>query len=78
MTREEAIVRIKDHIEVHGYHEPNAVKILEALDMAIKALEQPETCRGCKHLGKWEDEYEYGYPSPCTGCKRRAGDRYER
>ena len=39
---------------------------------------QPETCKGCKHLGKWENEVEYGYPSPCTRCKRRAGDHYER
>ena len=39
---------------------------------------QPETCEGCKHLNKWENEVEYGCPSPCTGCKRRAGDRYER
>ena len=43
MTREEAITRIKDHIEIHRYHERNAVKIFEALDMAIKALEQ-EPC----------------------------------
>ena len=42
MTRKEAIARIKDHIEIHRYHERNAVKIFEALDMAIKALEQPE------------------------------------
>lgn len=39
---------------------------------------QPETCEGCKHLGKWENEVEYGYPSPCTRCKRRVGDHYER
>lgn len=38
MTREEAIARIKDHIEIHRYHERNAVKIFEALDMAIEAL----------------------------------------
>ena len=44
MTREEAIARIKDHIEIHRCHERNAVKIFEALDMAIKALEQPEPC----------------------------------
>lgn len=44
LTREEAITRIKDHIEIHRYHERNAVKIFEALDMAIKALEQPEPC----------------------------------
>lgn len=42
MTKEEAITRIKDHIEIHRYHERNAVKIFEALDMAIKSLEQPE------------------------------------
>lgn len=39
---------------------------------------QPENCEGCKHLGKWENEVEYGCPSPCTRCKRRAGDHYER
>lgn len=38
MNREEAVARIKDHIEIHRYHERNAVKIFEALDMAIKAL----------------------------------------
>lgn len=37
-----------------------------------------ETCEGCKHLGKWETEVEYGYNSPCTGCRRRASDRYAR
>lgn len=39
---------------------------------------QSETCEGCKHLGKWENEVEYGYPSPCTRCKRRVEDNYER
>lgn len=47
MTREEAITRIKDHIEVHKYNEQNAVKIFEALNMAIKSLEQPERKKGC-------------------------------
>ena len=42
MTNAEAIERIKDHIEVHKYHETNAIKILEALNMAIKALEAQE------------------------------------
>lgn len=39
---------------------------------------QQETCEGCKHLGKWEQEVEYGYPSPCTLCKRRVEDHYEK
>ena len=49
------------------------IKLLEALPSA-----QPESCDECKHLGKWENEVEYGYPSPCTHCKRRARDHYER
>ena len=38
---------------------------------------EPETCEGCKHLDKWENEVEYGYPSPCTRCKRRVEDHYD-
>ena len=51
----------------------------QAID-ALKALPsaQTKTCEGCKHLGKWENEVEYGYPSPCTCCKRRVEDDYER
>lgn len=49
-------------------------------EKALKLLPsaQPETCEGCKHLGKWENEVEYGYSSPCTCCKRRVKDNYER
>ena len=36
------------------------------------------TCDGCAEIGKWENEYEYSYPSPCTLCKRRAWDNYRR
>lgn len=43
MTREETIARIKDHKIVHKMNEPRAILISEALDMAIKALEQ-EPC----------------------------------
>lgn len=35
-------------------------------------------CAECKHQGQWENEYEMGYPSPCTECRRRARDNYER
>lgn len=44
MTREEAIARIKNHITIHQLQEPRAVRISEALSMAIKALEQSEPC----------------------------------
>ena len=40
MTREEAIARIEEHKIIHKMNEPRAILISEALDMAIKALEQ--------------------------------------
>lgn len=39
MTKEEAVARIKDHIEVHHSKEDRAIKIIQALNMAIEALE---------------------------------------
>ncbi len=33
-------------------------------------------CEGCVHVGKWENEYEYGYPCPCYPCARRSPDNY--
>lgn len=39
--------------------------------------EQKEPCKGCKHYGNYENEVEYGYPSPCTKCKRRCVDNYQ-
>jgi hypothetical protein len=65
MTRKEAIARIKDHMSVHKIYEERAVKITEALNMAISALEQPEIIR-CKDC-KFYTAYDY------TGklmCKR--------
>lgn len=38
--------------------------------------EQKEPCKGCQHYGNYENEVEYGYPSPCTQCKRRCSDNY--
>ena len=51
MTREEAIARIKDHIERHRIREYPHIKLAEALDMALSALrpvsrEQVEQMRG--------------------------------
>lgn len=40
-------------------------------------VDELKTCDGCKHNGKWENEIEYGYPSPCTKCSRRCKDNYE-
>lgn len=42
MTNKEAIRRILDHKRVHSLNEPRAVLINEALDLAIKALEEQD------------------------------------
>lgn len=40
MTEQEAIRRIKNHNEIHSRKEPfHAIKIAEALEMAVEALE---------------------------------------
>ena len=36
-----------------------------------------DSCEGCKHVGRWENEYEYGVSCPCLRCARRAQDNYE-
>lgn len=85
MTREEAITRIKDHIEIHRYHERNAVKIFEALDMAISALKQPEIiyCEDCVWWEKQKDSLQgrcdlmQMYPTGawyCGNAQRRVTD----
>ena len=72
MDAKEAIIRIETHNRIHAAKEfPFAIKITEALDMAVKALE--------KQIPKtpfiWEDKYYYsptpnddwGYECPCCG-----------
>ena len=39
---------------------------------------EPLTCERCVDKGQYENEVEYGYPSPCTRCKRRSPDNYRR
>lgn len=72
MDAKEAIIRIQKHNEIHAAKEfPFAIKITEALDMAVEALE--------KQIPKipiiWENKYYYsptpnddwGYECPCCG-----------
>lgn len=42
MTRNEAIDRIREHMAIHKLNEPRAVKITEALNMAIEALKEQQ------------------------------------
>ena len=50
MTNQEAIKRIKEHIEIHKYRESHAVHIVEALEMAISALQAQELSKTQKPL----------------------------
>ena len=71
MEIREAIERIKDHKRIHFVEEyPRAIKITEALDMAIDALEEKDTgdyikivrCKDCAvSHNKW------------TGCPKIGG-----
>lgn len=68
MTREEAITRIKDHIEIHRYHERNAVKIFEALDMAINALKKQIPVKP-KRIDQ-NAEFDGNWKKVCPSCGR--------
>lgn len=85
ISRQAAIDAIKLYMITDGFYDmdENVQGFNDGISCAIKALSelpsaQPEICEGCKHLDKWENEVEYGYPSPCTRCKRRVEDYYER
>ena len=45
MTENEAISRIKDHMEIHRLKEPRAIYITVALSMAISTLEEIQQYR---------------------------------
>ena len=72
MEAKEAIKRIKEHKAIHFAKEyPKAIKITEALDMAVEALE--------KQIPKKVDFSEY-MPAKCPNCGRELsaslGDGY--
>lgn len=75
MDRKEAILRIKDHMEHHGIGKYPHLKLKEALDMAIAALDTPNeplTCEGCI--------YNHNRHDYCDYCVRRShvSDYYRR
>lgn len=80
IDRQAAIDALKNRWKKTRNYEGIGDDIAEECELYLKQVPsaQPETCEGCKHLGKWENEVEYGYPSPCTSCKRRVEDHYER
>ena len=78
MTNKEAIRRILDHKRVHSLNEPRAVLINEALDLAIKALEE-------RPQGEWIVKQERAgafvgdravYSYTCPFCKVKEFYKY--
>ena len=55
MNRKEAILRIKDHMEHHGIGKYPHLKLKEALDMAIAALDTPNEPLTIEQLREMED-----------------------
>lgn len=56
MTREEAINRIENHMEVHGIGEYPHIALKEALDMAITALSPPNEPLTIEQLRKMDGD----------------------
>ena len=65
MTENEAISRIKDHMEIHRSKEPRAIYITVALSMAITALKEIQqyreigTVEECREAVKKQNSKEY-------------------
>ena len=64
MTREEAIERIVDHMEVHHIGEYPHVKLAEALDMALSAL-RPVSRERVEKV--WRGEWNYSHKTKIDG-----------
>lgn len=68
MTPEEAIERIKDHMEVHSMGQYPHMKLKEALEVAISSLRSISR----KHVDKvWKGQWkptEYPYMNECEDC----------
>ena len=65
---EEAIERIKDHKQIHFANEPRAIKITEALDMAIEALAKQVPAKPKKLTYKLLLDAGWIYECPTCGC----------
>lgn len=69
MTREEAIARIKDHIEHHGIGKYPSIMLGEALDLAISAL-RPVSREQVEKVWRahWNESTHLGGFVYCSRC----------
>lgn len=73
ISRSEAVFEIKK-----AFEKGDCYCDKQSIVGIINSLTSYKSCEGCKHKGKWENEIEYGYNSPCTNCMRRLNDNYRR
>lgn len=65
MTENEAISRIKDHMEIHRLKEPRAIYITVALSMAISALKEIQQYREIGTVEECREAVERQKPKKC-------------
>lgn len=74
MTFKEAALRIQDHIVVHRLKEKQAIKITEALTMAVRLLlwmeDQPEWILEGNIIEAIEEYYDMGCRDGWRRCER--------
>ena len=76
MTIDDVIERFDGSIA----YSTNSKEICQYIADLLKELKErrkADSCEGCKNIGLWENEYEYGVSCPCLRCARRAKDNYE-
>jgi len=78
MTRSEAIGHLKN-IAIYSFQDGYTDEARQALDMAIKALDQPEIirCEDCKHRILNENYGKKGYIKIKAMCELDTGDPFE-
>lgn len=81
MTLEQAIEQCERFANVCKYYNlTESQEEVEQLADWLRELQErrkADSCEGCKNIGLWENECEYGVSCPCFRCARRAGDNYE-
>lgn len=69
MTENEAIERIKEHMEIHKLNELRAIYITEDFDMAISALKEVQQYREIGTVEECREAVEKQKPKKCDVTK---------
>ena len=73
MTENDAISRIKDHMEIHRLKEPRAIYITVALSMAIAALKEIQQYREIGTVEERREAVKKQEAESSPGARKRNG-----